>query len=282
MAKDQLDTFIEIVTPENIAFQYEVAGPFRRLPAFALDLGIRMAVFLLAVITMAFFGWIIGSGGVAVLLLLWFALEWFYGGLFETYMNGQTPGKRMLGIRVVSVAGHPIGGIQAVMRNILRGIDMMPLIPMSVVDESMVQLTIPTFAIGLVCQSLNPRFQRVGDIACGTMVVVSERRRAPLLAAGVDSRVTELVERIPPGFTVNQKLHHALAVYFERRPRISTARRHDIARHLAVPLIERFGFPTDTNYDLLLCALYVREANRGRRQVAIETQPLLAAEGASP
>lgn len=52
----QLDTYIEIVTPENIAFQYRVAGPFRRLPAFLIDLAIRLlaAAGGMAVATYAF------------------------------------------------------------------------------------------------------------------------------------------------------------------------------------------------------------------------------------
>lgn len=255
-SRSQLDTSIEIVTPENISFQYEVVGPFRRLPAFILDLSIRAVIVLMAGFAMAMLGWFVGSGGIAVMLVLWFVLEWFYGGIFETYMNGQTPGKRIMGIRVVSIGGHPINGVQAVMRNILRGVDMMPIIPLSAINENMGMLSIPTFAIGLVCQMCNPRFQRLGDIACGTMVVVDERRRRPIVRMPAEPRVVALAEKIPVGFPIDRQLHQALAAYVERRPRISSARRRDIARHLALPLMERFDLPAATNYDLLLCALH--------------------------
>jgi uncharacterized RDD family membrane protein YckC len=258
----QLDTAIEIVTPENISFQYEVVGPFRRLPAFILDLSIRAVVLLLAFFVMALLGWLVGTGGIALMIVLWFMLEWFYGGIFETYMNGQTPGKRIMGIRVVSTEGHPISGVQAVMRNILRGVDMMPLVPLSAIEEDLAWITVPTFAIGLVCQMFSSRFQRLGDIACGTMVVVDERRRRPKVWTSDEPRVVALAEAIPVGFPIDRQLHKALAAYVERRPRITSARRRDIARHLAVPLIERFGLPPDTNYDLLLCALHWKNQPR--------------------
>ena len=124
---EQLDTTIEIVTPENIAFDYRVAGPFRRFPAYLIDLGIRFGIVALMWIGLSVMA---GIGGgplaVAIGLIAMFLLEWFYGGLFETYMNGQTPGKRVMGIRVLTVDGQPINGLQAVLRNILRTVDLYP------------------------------------------------------------------------------------------------------------------------------------------------------------
>ena len=143
----QLDSSIEIVTPENIAFRYEVAGPFRRLPAFVIDLVIRFAVCVAAMFVMGFVGLLGGFPGVGILLLMWFVLEWFYGGLFETYWNGQTPGKRTMGIRVLSENGQPINGLQAVMRNILRFADLMPVLPLSALGAGETPLGIPTCLI---------------------------------------------------------------------------------------------------------------------------------------
>ena len=118
----QIDSTVEVVTPENIAFHYQVAGPFRRLPAFLLDVLIRAAAFALVAVFISFIGGTIGAGGmsVAVIAILWFLSDWFYGGICETVMNGQTFGKRTMGIRVLTVDGQPINGVQAVMRNFLR------------------------------------------------------------------------------------------------------------------------------------------------------------------
>lgn len=265
-----LDTTIEIVTPENISFRYEIAGPFRRLPAWFLDLSFRFGALVIAFFAMALLGMLLGGASIAFLLIVWFLLEWFYGGLFETFMNGQTPGKRIMGIRVVSVTGSPITGLQAVLRNILRGVDMMPFVPLpfAAMSSSEVwasQLVIPTFFVGLMCQLLSPRFQRLGDIATGTMVVVDERRRRRIVTQDIDPRYEQLAALVPPNKIVSPSFQRALATYVERRGRIGVARRREIARHVAVPIIQQLELPGDTNYDLLLCALYAREQQRLRR-----------------
>ena len=95
----QIDTTIEIVTPENIAFSYRLAGPFHRLPAYLIDLFLRLAIlFVMAVLT-SFFSLVSGGLAFAIWLITFFVLSWFYGGLFEAFWNGQTPGKWTLGIR---------------------------------------------------------------------------------------------------------------------------------------------------------------------------------------
>ena len=58
----------------------------------------------------------------------------------------------------------------------------------------------------------------------------------------------------------------ALATYVERRRFFTPPRRREVARHLAEPLLERFGLPPDTSYDLLLCALYYRTFIADRSQ----------------
>src|SRR5262245_12501940 len=104
----QIDSAVEIVTPENIAFRYRVAGPFRRLPAYLLDLLIRVAAVIGIGIALGIAGIFVGGLAVAMISIVWFVIEWFYGGFFEAYFNGQTPGKRVMGIRVLSVNGQPI------------------------------------------------------------------------------------------------------------------------------------------------------------------------------
>ncbi len=65
--------------------------------------------------------------GFAVWLLLAFVISWFYFGLFETFWNGQTPGKRLFGLRVLRTDGRPINAMQAILRNVLRAVDAMPI-----------------------------------------------------------------------------------------------------------------------------------------------------------
>ncbi len=263
----QIDSTIDVITPENIAFHYQAAGPFRRLPAFLIDLCIRIAIAVVAVIGLGVVG---GGLGIAATLLLFFVMEWFYGGLFETYWNGQTPGKWLMRIRVLQTNGQPIDGMQAVMRNLFRAVDMMPPVPLFLGPGAM--LSVPTFLVGLITPMCNRRYQRLGDLVCGTMVVVESRSWLFGVARIEDPRTEQLAALLPANFKVSRSLAKALATYVERRRFFAPARRREIARHIGAPLLERFRLPSDTSHDLLLCALYYRTfiADRGdaRRDVA--------------
>jgi uncharacterized RDD family membrane protein YckC len=256
-----LDTTIDIVTPENISFRYRVAGPFRRLPAFLIDLLLRLGVgialligFLITGLFAAVGGWLFFAG----FLVLQFAMEWLYGGLMEAYWNGQTVGKRIMGIRVLSTDGQPISGLQAMMRNILRFVDMMPLIPWAAFTDVPGAVPIPTFMIGLLTPLFNRRFQRLGDIVCGTMVVIDEKSFFMEAVRMEDPRVAQLAAELPASFSVSRTMAKALATYVDRRQLFSPPRRREIARHLGEPLLQRFHLPADTSHDLLVCALYHR------------------------
>jgi hypothetical protein len=173
---------------------------------------------------------------------------WFYGALFETFLNGQTPGKYILGLRVLTDSGQPINGLQATLRNLLRAAD----------------LVVPI--VGLLVTSLNGKYQRLGDLVAGTMVIVEERQWLTGVAKLDDPRAIQLAAYLPPNFVVSRSLAKSLATYVERRRFFTPPRRREVARHLAVPLLERFGLPADTSYDLLLCALYYRTFIADRSQ----------------
>lgn len=262
-ASPQIDSAIDIKTAENIAFSYKTAGPFRRGVAFGIDYAIRAFVFIAAGIVLSILG--LMSGGVLAgvgaffFLLLWFATECFYGALFETFMNGQTPGKWILGVRVVTRDGQPISGMQAVLRNLFRWVDMSP--PVYVwwsPAEQYVPANI-TCMVALICMSIDPRYRRLGDLVGGTMVVANERNWLIGMAKLDDPRAMKLAAYIPADFEVNRTMGQSLAAYVERRRFFSEARRREIARYLGAPLVRLFGFPADTSHDLLLCALYYRK-----------------------
>ncbi|MCX7428464.1 MAG: RDD family protein [Planctomycetia bacterium] len=241
----QLDTQIEIVTPENIAFQYRVAGPFRRLPAYLIDLAVRAGVAAVAfgVLVFAFGMAGLASLGFGVWLTLAFLLTWFYGGVFETFYNGQTPGKRLMRIRVLSVDGRAVNALQATLRNVLRTVDGQPGL---------------FYLLGLAVATMNDRFQRLGDLACGTMVVVEERQWYGDVVRVDDPRAIRLAAELPAGFQPSRSLARALATYVGRRENFSPSRRAQLARHLGVPLRHILDLPPETDFDRLLCALYHR------------------------
>lgn len=268
-----VDTRIEIVTPENIAFEYRVAGPFRRLPAYLIDLVIQAtAVMIVAIAIMfaAFGGRAFLGFGMAGYLIFLFVLQWFYGGLFEAFWNGQTPGKRLVGIRVLSIDGQPISGAQAILRNVLRAVDAMPTFTIAV-------FAIPTYLLGLVVAATNSRFQRLGDIASGTMVVLDDSTVHFEVIKTNEPAIIQLAAQLPVNFTPTRDLGRALALYMQRRASLTWETRSKVAWTLAEPLRERFGLPPGIHPDLLLCATYYRSfvADRGlnERRGSVPNRP---------
>lgn len=243
---DQIDSAVRIITPENIAFRYQLAGPCRRFGAFVIDYLVRAAIILPAYFVAAIIGSPIVFGA---MLLLAFAVWWGYGAIFEALWNGQSPGKRAFRLRVLSLNGEPISGMQAFIRNWLRDADLLPY---------MVGIIFPTGMVGLLAMSLNSRFQRLGDLVAGTMVVVEERHWLMGVEKLEDPRVYQLASYIPPSFTFSRSLSRTLAMYVERRRFFGPARRREIAQPLCEPLLAQFHLPADTSYDLLMCALYYR------------------------
>jgi uncharacterized RDD family membrane protein YckC len=258
----QLDCIARVITPENIEFDYALAGPFQRLPAFVFDFAVRglvmIGVLMLAGMASSFLP-LGGSFFTIVMLLLYFGLSWFYGIFFETRFSGRTPGKMVFKLRVISVDGRPINGTQAALRNLLRLADMCVMLPLQVLDPEMpAAYIIPTLLVGLVVMTLTRRMQRLGDLAAGTMVISEARRNVPLNIVPDDARAFALADDLPATFSASSSLAQAIGLYMENRRRLGTKRRHDVAQHLAEPLVRQFQLLPDTSYDLLLAALYVR------------------------
>jgi uncharacterized RDD family membrane protein YckC len=271
LAAAPIDATTEVVTPENIAVHYRVAGPVRRSLSFAIDLTLFCLVIAAMSVGLTIAGIAIGPVAIAAWLILDFLIYWFYFGAQEWFFRGRTLGKWALGLRVIAVEGQPINGLQAIMRNLLR----LPDFFLPIVD--------------LVTMSLNDRFQRLGDIVCGTVVVFDERQWLFGVAKLDDPRAVQLASYLPPDFEATKSLAKALSTYVERRRFFSPPRRREVARHLAEPLLKRFGLPLDTSYDLLLCALYYRAfiADRGEDEkqaaaIAANNNPFVAAAPRQP
>ena len=179
---------------------------------------------------------------------LWFALFFFYGGLFETFWNGQTPGKRLLRIRVLGLDGQPINGMQAILRNVLRFVDASPLL------VGFWQCGL--WQVGLWAATASDRFQRLGDLAASTMVVVEQQSRMFGVTRIAEPEAVRLAGMIPANYRPSRTLAAALAVYVQRRRAFSLGRRLEIARHVGEPLRRQFGLPAGTDLDALLCGLY--------------------------
>ncbi len=237
LAQDELralDTTLFVVTPENVAFDFRLAGPAHRLVAMFVDLVI---IFCLGLLT-AFLLGMAGFGFFGLILFAFFALWWFYGGVMEAMNNGQTLGKKAMGLRVVSHTGLSINASQAVLRNILRGVDLMP-----------------PFFPGVVAMICNSRFQRLGDLAVGTIVVLDGQRRHPRPPKPPED-TTACREQIPMKFHASAGLIEALAAYVGRRGELSPSRRMELSGVLARHFQIAWSLPKGIDTDLLLCAMY--------------------------
>ena len=238
-----LDTTVRLVTPERIVFLYPLAGPFRRVQAYLIDvvLEIGIAAIILVLALMLSIG---TNAGFGPALAGYFVLLWGYGIFWEGLFNGRTPGKRVLGLRVVTEDGLPITATQAVIRNTVGAVD--GLLPFC-------------YLTGLASMLLTDKFQRLGDLAAGTMVIVEEKTWRPSIErVDKEADVAAILPWVPVRFSAGPELARALADYVKVRKRLGKPRREEMAGHLARLLRQRYGLPDGNSSDAVLCAVYHR------------------------
>jgi uncharacterized RDD family membrane protein YckC len=161
---------VSISTPEGIEIDLALAGIGSRMSARILDFILQVLIGgVIALILGAIVGGLSGSSELGIGMAAGSAFFSFllYDVLFETYREGQTPGKKRLGIRVLGDGGEPVSFRAAMVRNVLRLIDEWATI----------------FLAALISMVRSPRNQRLGDIAGGTIVV-------GVGAAAVGERIT--------------------------------------------------------------------------------------------
>jgi uncharacterized RDD family membrane protein YckC len=234
-----------IETPEQIDFNLEVAGPGSRFCAQALDWvfkGIATAVLMFCVFVFAAAvgspfqvdrlgspeTYVIWAVGVATIFVLFFGYDVYYEGC----CNGQTPGKRACGLRVVRDTGGPIDVQAACIRNLVGFADFLPF-----------------FYVGggLVC-IFNSRGQRLGDMAAATVVI---RERASSLAHITEPRVSNLYseefhftsEHLARCTATDQNI---LRSFFGRFPEMDGEARRGLAVRLRDGFLQKTGYQPAT------------------------------------
>lgn len=148
-----------ITTPEHVSFRYHVAGLVSRAMAWLLDqlvLRLAQAAVLFALGTT-------GTVGFALVLISFFAIDFGYYVVFELWWAGQSPGKRVMGLRVVSGSGAALSFHDVMLRNLVRPIDALPLV----------------MTVGGAVALLDRYHRRLGDLAAGTLVVRDRRLSIP-------------------------------------------------------------------------------------------------------
>jgi uncharacterized RDD family membrane protein YckC len=204
-----LDTTRRVATPEGIELTLRLAGPVPRALAWAVDLGIRLAIVLVAMTVAAQFG----RAGWGIVLLAAFFVEWLLPAWFEAVWGGQTPGKRLFGIAVLNDDGTPLRWPGALTRNLLRAVDFLPFL----------------YGIGLVAMLLNRDFKRLGDLAAGTVVVYHSKEVEPT------RKIPEAAPIAPP-VILDLEEQRAVLELAERSASLTRERFEELAE-LPTPLV---------------------------------------------
>jgi uncharacterized RDD family membrane protein YckC len=149
---------VTIQTPEQITVDFDPAGIGSRFLALALDTVIQVVLFVGIVFGIALVpsavGWIPEAWGPALAVICLFCIYWGYFAAFEILWHGQTPGKRVAGIRVVKDTGRPITAIEGIGRNLMRAVD-----------------GFAFYMVGVISVALSPQNKRLGDYVAGTIVI---------------------------------------------------------------------------------------------------------------
>ena len=216
-----MDRTVAIRTPESIAFSYQLAGLGSRFLAVLLDLLIQLVLVALIMWGLIALGAhapkspVLSSvqektaQSIATAILIFFVFMIFFGYfiIFETAWHGQTPGKRILAIRVVRDGGYPIDFMSALVRNLVRTLE---------------------FGLGFYLSSavaalLSGENKRLGDYAAGTIVVRDSHGAPPSFAEGGARAALRL----------GDEERALIARFLDRRSDLAPQRRNALAHQIA-------------------------------------------------
>lgn len=245
-----------IETPERVPLAFALASIGNRFLAVLIDHFIQYMAIL--IVAWAFISWS-GVGDlnsierdelmaqmskwtIALMIVILFLIFAGYFIFFEWLWNGQTPGKRLMKLRVIREDGRPITLWEAISRNLLRIFDAVP------------GFFIPIYSIGLVSIFLSNRDQRIGDMFSGTVVIRERTDEAPTFAETFSNQVSDAAFRRVQKHTefqadVNLLTEDEIEVvesFLRRRWDLSERQRIWMAWRVALPIM----YKIKPNYDL--------------------------------
>ena len=244
---------VDIETPEQVVVSYTIAGIGARAAAALIDYAVMWGAIFALWILLIMLGRAIGSGAgqtvdttsaqssgawaLSLIFLVTFALQWGYYVIFEALWDGQTPGKRRLGIRVVQDGGYSVSFAASAVRNITRIVDMQPGF---------------LYSVGIVSAVSSKSGKRLGDMMAGT-IVVRER-----LAPAARSAASEAVAGPELTTALSESDYVLLDRFIGRLESLDADRRRTIAAQLVERFSEQLGGSTGQPIASLL-ALHERE-----------------------
>ena len=231
-----LDDHIRVDTPEQIALEFPLAGIGSRFLALTIDTLLQIVLYIAGIFAMAgigkyanylaslapWIGWLPVSWIPALLIIFFFCVYWGYFAFFEIIWKGQTPGKRLAGIRVIKDSGRAVNVYEIIGRNLLRGIDFLP----------------GMYVVGLVSMLISQQNQRLGDHLAGSIVV--HDKRADALRPDWSS-TSKMASADPQLSTVTPEEVVLIETYLQRRMTLEFAVRDATANRIAARIIQKSG-----------------------------------------
>jgi uncharacterized RDD family membrane protein YckC len=241
------DDTLVIETPERVPLHFALASIGNRFLACAVDhllqlLAVTIVVVLAALTLVGGLSgaaerlWDAPKWAIALLFVAYFLIWSGYFALFEWAWSGQTPGKRLMRLRVIREDGRPITFYEAAARNLVRIFDMLPALPL-----------VPLYSVGLVSVFVSRRDQRVGDLVAGTVVVREREAQAPTFEEVFNSPTSDLALRrafnpVPFAADVGSLTEEEIEVveaFLRRRWDLDDTPRQWMAWRIATPLLHR-------------------------------------------
>jgi uncharacterized membrane protein SpoIIM required for sporulation/uncharacterized RDD family membrane protein YckC len=221
---DDFTQRVEVETPELVVLSYTIAGIGSRVYAGFIDLmvcfGLIMGIFIAGVALEARFGDVISAAsvwGAAVLGLAAFAIFWGYFVIAEWLFDGQTIGKRQLGLRVVRDGGYSIGFAASATRNIMRAIDMQPGL---------------FYFFGITAAVLSKTGKRLGDMVAGTVVIQEKLVESPVARARAAARQASA----PAVAVLSEEDFRLVERWYARRMELDPTKRAELTGQIATRL----------------------------------------------
>jgi uncharacterized RDD family membrane protein YckC len=207
----QADSILPVTTPEGVEFALFPAGLPARSCAYAID---QIIQWVLLTVLVSIFLYLGQFGGIWIFLLLYFLIDWFYHFLFEVFLRGSSPGKKIMGIRVVRGDGSPVNPGASFLRNLLRFADTFLFL----------------YLIAFISMAVSKGFRRIGDWAADTVVVYTAKTlAAPRLPASGGVNWLESFDPVvsPRPLSFDEK--QAVVMFARRFPLLGEDRADEIA-----------------------------------------------------
>ena len=227
-----MDQDLTILSPEKTIITYRLAGLGSRVGAHIIDLiVVTLGTFLICALLGFILGMVSGALATGSILFISFIVPFAYFILLEGLWNGQTVGKRAVGIRVRMSEGTPVTFAAALGRNLMRPADMLP----------------GPYFVGFLAIFTNTKSQRLGDLVSNTIVCYEKRPPREFAMAPHSVGFHPLEQYVGELRGMTQEEYYALRRFCDRFPELSLETQSRMLLQLWVPIAKQRNIPTLPN-----------------------------------